>query len=116
MILEGGTASGAERAYQRPVEKLIVLLAEAGALHAVRLWRKSVKRAKNKIAAAVYEYQAECDGEWGEIQFDFENGTGAIVRLAEWDTMNSHVFAERIIKYVRACDADKLSQKVLFAF
>lgn len=40
-----------------------------------RFQRKSVKRIKKKIAAAVYEYQADCDGEWGEIQFDFENGT-----------------------------------------
>ena len=34
-----------------------------------------MKRIKKKIAAAVYEYRADCDGEWGEIQFDFENGT-----------------------------------------
>ena len=76
---------------------MTVLLVESGALHAVRLKRKYARRVKKKIAAAVYEYQADCDGEWGEIQFDFENGVADIVRLAEWDTMNSHVFAERII-------------------
>ena len=35
---------------------------------------------KKKIAAAIYEYQADCDGEWGEISFDFENGTAEIIR------------------------------------
>ena len=74
VMFEGSTASGAERAYRKAVEKLTVLLVEAGALHAVRLKRKSVKRIKKKIAAAVYEYQADCDGEWGEIQFDFVSG------------------------------------------
>ena len=74
-MFEGSIASGAERVYRKAVEKLTVLLVEAGALHAVRLKRKSVKRIKKKIAAAVYEYQADCDGEWGEIQLDFENGT-----------------------------------------
>mgnify|MGYP006922136868 CR=1 FL=1 len=73
-MFEGSTASGAERAYRKAVEKLTVLLVEAGALHAARLKRKSVKRIKKKIAAAVYEYQADCDGEWGEIQFDFVSG------------------------------------------
>ena len=116
VLFEGSTASGAERAYRRAVEKLTALLVEAGALHAVRLKRKSVQRIKKKIAAAVYEYQADCDGEWGEIQFDFENGTAVIVRLAEWDTMVSKIFAEQIMKYIRACDADNLPKKSLLAF
>ena len=60
VMFEGSTASGAERAYRRAVEKLTVLLVETSTLHAVRLKRKSVKRAKKKIAAAVYEYQADC--------------------------------------------------------
>ena len=63
------------------MEKLTALLVEAGALHAARLKRESVKRAKKKIAAAVYEYQADCDGEWGKIHFDFVSGTAEIVRL-----------------------------------
>ena len=116
VMFEGSTASGAERAYRRAVEKLTVLLVEAGALHAVRLKRKSVKRIKKKIAAAVYEYQADSDGEWGEIQFDFVSGTAEIVRLAEWDTMVSKMFAEQAIKYIRACDIEHPPQKLLFAF
>lgn len=116
VMFEGSTASGAERAYRRAVEKLTLLLVEAGTLHAVRLKRKSVKRIKKKIAVAVYEYQADCDGEWGKIQFDFVRGTAEIIRLAEWDTMVSKMFAERVIKCIRACDAGNLPKKSLFAF
>ena len=116
VMFEGSTASGAERAYRKAVEKLTALLVEAGALHAVRLKRKSGKRIKKKIAAAVYVYQADCDGEWGEIQFDFISGTAEVVQLAEWDTRNSHVFAERAIKHIWSCDTDNLPQKLLFAF
>ena len=116
VMFEGSTASGAERAYRKAVEKLTALLVEAGALHAVRLKRKSVKRIKKKTAAAVYVYQADCDGEWGEIQFDFISGTAEVVQLAEWDTRNSHVFAERAIKHIWSCDTDNLPQKLLFAF
>lgn len=116
VMFEGSTASGAERAYRKAVEKLTVLLVEVGALHAVRLRRKSVKRIKKKIAAAVYEYQADCDGEWGEIQFDFVNGIAEIVRLAEWDTMVSKMFAGQVMKYIRSCDIEHLPQKLLFSF
>jgi len=116
VMFEGSTASGAERAYRRAVEKLTVLLMEAGTLHAVRLKRKSVKRIKKKIAAAVYEYQADCDGEWGEIQFDFVSSATEIIRLAEWDTMVSKIFAGRIVEYIRSCDIEHLPQKLLLAF
>ena len=108
VMFEGSTASGAERAYRRIVEKLTLLLVEDGALHAVRLKRKSVKRKKKKIAAAGYEYQADCDGEWGEIQFDFVNGTAEIVRLAEWDTMVSKMFAKEVIRHFMDPTQEKL--------
>ena len=114
VMFEGSTASRAERAYRRAVEKLTLLLVEAGALHAVRLMRKSVKRIKKKITAAVYEYQADCDGEWGEIQFDFINGTAEIVRPAEWDTMVSKVFAQKVISCVLTSSMDKLISTGLF--
>ncbi len=116
VMFEGSGASGAERTYRRTVEKLTVLLVEAGALHAVRLKRKSVKRIKKKIAAAVYEYQADCDGEWGEIQLNFENGTAEIIRLAEWDTMVSKMFAERVIRYLVKAPQEKISKIVLIPF
>ena len=53
---------------------------------------------EQKIAAAVYLYQADNDGEWGEIRFDFENGTAEIVRLADWDTVKSNIFAPSLSK------------------
>ena len=64
---EGTTASGAERAYRKAVDKLTELLVAEGALHAVRLKQKSKTKRKKKITAVIYEYQADCDGEWGEI-------------------------------------------------
>ena len=116
VMFEGSTASGAERAYRKAVEKLTLLLVEAGALHAVRLRRKSVKRIKKKIAAAVYEYQADCDGEWGEIQVDFVGGTAELVRLAEWDTMVSKVFAKRVIRYLIQTPQEKIVKTELIPF
>lgn len=116
VMFEGSTASGAERAYRKAVEKLTVLLVEAGALHAVRLKRKSVKRAKKKIAAAVYEYQADCDGEWGEIQFDFENGTAEVIQLAEWDTLGSKMFAKQVITLIQQTGQNSIPKSTMIVF
>ena len=116
VMFEGSSASGAERAYRRAVEKLTVLLVEAGALHAIRLKQKSKTSRKKKTAAAVYEYQADCDGEWGEIQFDFEKGTAEIIRLADWDTTVTNIFAKRAIQFLLAYGADKLPKGTLIAF
>lgn len=64
----------------------------------IPLKRKSQTKRKKKIAAAVYLYQVDNDGEWGEISFDFEAGTAEIVRLAEWDTVVSKKFAQKVIQ------------------
>ena len=82
-LFEGSTASGAERAYKKAVQKLTQLLIEDGLFHTIVLKRKRQKKRKEKIAAATYLYQADSDGEWGEIQVDFENKTAQIIRLAE---------------------------------
>ena len=116
VMFEGSSASGAERAYRKAAEHLTLLLVENGGVHAVRLKQKSKTKRKKKIATAVYEYQADCDGEWGEIVFDFENGTGSIVRLADWDTMISNVFAKRVIRYLLNCENDRLPKETMFAF
>ena len=65
------------------MDKLTEFLVAEGALHAVRLKQKSKTKRKKKIAAAIYEDQADCDGEWGEISFDFENETAEIIRLTD---------------------------------
>ena len=66
-----------------------------------------------KIAAAIYEYQADCDGEWGEISFDFENGTAEIVRLADWDTIKTNWFANEAIRYILSLSPDALKKYML---
>lgn len=116
VMFEGSTASGAERAYRKAVDKLTELLVAEGALHAVRLKQKSKTKRKKKIAAAIYEYQADCDGEWGEISFDFENGTAEIIRLADWDTMKTNRYANRAIAYLLNCENEKLPKEIMVAF
>ena len=101
ILFEGSTASGAERAYRKAVEHLACLLTKAGALHMIRLKRKSQTKRKKKIAAAVYLYQVDNDGEWGEISFDFEAGTAEIIRVAEWDTIVSKKFAKQSIYHLQ---------------
>ena len=104
------------RVYRKAVDKLTELLIAEGALHAVRLKQKSKTKHKKKIAAAIYEYQADCDGEWGEISFDFENGTAEILRLADWDTMKTNRFANKAIAYLLNCENEKLPTETIFAF
>ena len=116
VMFEGSTASGAERAYRKAVDKLAELLVAEGAIHAVRLKQKSKIKRKKEIAAAIYEYQADCDGEWGDISLDFENGTAKIVRLADWDTMRTNRFANKAIAYLLNCENEKLPKETMVAF
>ena len=116
VMFEGSTASGAERAYRRAVDKLTELLVAEGAIHAVRMKQKSQSKRKKKIAAAVSDYQADCDGEWGEISLDFENGTAKIIRLADWDTMKTNRFANKAIAYLLNCENEKLPKETMVAF
>ena len=68
---------------------------------------------EQKIVAAVYLYQADNDGEWGEIRFDFATGTAEIVKLADWDTVKSNVFAKTAIQFVQGLPAGRLPKKVV---
>ena len=116
VMFEGSTASGAERAYRRAVDRLTELLVAEGAIHAVRLKLKSKTKRKKKIAAAIYEYQVDCDGEWGKISLNFENDTAEIIRFADWDTIKSNRFANKAISYLLSCDDEKLPKETLVAF
>ena len=100
-LFEGSGTSGAERAYRKALDKLTTILVEEGILHAVRLKRKNITRKKKEIATAIYLYQVDCDGEWGEIYFDFVNRTTEIQKLAEWDRMISKVFSKKAICYIQ---------------
>ena len=115
-MFEGSTASGAKRAYRKAVDKLTELLVSDCVLHAVRLKQKSKTKRKKKIATAIYEYQADCDGEWGEISLDFENGTAEIARLADWDTMKTNRFANKAITYLLSCENEKPPKETMVAF
>ena len=113
VMFEGSTASGAERAYRKAVDKLTEFLVAEGAIHAVRLKQKSKTKRKKKITAAIYEYQADCDGEWGEMSVDFENGTAEIIRLADWDTIKTNWFANEAIRYILSLSPDALKKYML---
>ena len=82
----------------------------------MNLKQKAVTRRKKKIAAATYLYQADCDGEWGEIYIDFENKYIKIERLAEWDTTISHIYAWKGISFIIAYRDRALPQKLRIIF
>ena len=109
---EGTTASGAERFYRRTLDKLRLKLLESSVVHTVTL-KQTERRKKKKIAVAVYLYQADNDGEWGELRFDFENGTAEIVKLADWDTVKSNVFAKTEIRYIQGLPEARLLKSVV---
>ena len=112
---EGTTASGAERFYRRTLDKLRLKLLERGLVHTVTL-KQTECRKKNKKIAAVYLYRADNDGEWGEIRFDFENGTAEIVKLADWDTIKSNVFAKTAMRYIQSLPEVRMLRSVIVPF
>ena len=107
-LFEGSGTSGAERAYRKALDKLTTILVEEGILHAVRLKRKNITRKKKETA--IYLYQVDYDGEWGEIYFDFVNRTTEIRKLAEWDRMISKVFSKKAICYIQTDGENSLSK------
>ena len=99
-IMKGATDKGAEVAYHAAVDRLAAQLVEDGSCHIVDMHLKNLEQAENKNAAATYRYRVDCDGEWGEIHFDFENKKIKIQRLADWDTTRSHRYAWKVIGVV----------------
>ena len=112
MDFEGTTASGAERFYRRTLDKLRLKLLESGLVHIVTLKQTERRKKNKKIAAAVYKYLVDNDGEWGELRFDFENGTAEIVKLADWDTVKSNVFAKVAIRFIQALPKKETASKI----
>ena len=102
-----------ERAFAKAEDRLTKLLVAKGELHSVELRLKSQKKRGRKIAAAVYEYLADCGGKWGELSYSFKDNTAEILLLAEWDTIISNKFAMRAIEYLRAHRSDKLPDKIV---
>ena len=113
---EGTTASGAERFYRRTLDKLRLKLLESGVIHTVTLKQTERRKKNKKIAAAVYLYQADNDGEWGKLRFDFENGTAEIVKLADWDTVKSNIFAKTAIRFAQGLPETRLLKSTVVPF
>lgn len=113
---EGTTASGAERFYRRTLDKLRLKLLESGYIHTVTLKQTECRKTGETLTAAVYEYLVDNDGEWGELRFDFENGTAEIVKLADWDTVKSNVFAKTAIRYIQGLPEARLRKSVVVPF
>jgi len=105
-----------EQAFARAEDRLTKILVNEGELHAVELHLKSQQKQGKKIAAAVYDYLADCDGAWGELRYDFKNGVAEVLLLAEWDTIVSHRFAMRAIEYLRTCCKDTPPAKIVLTF
>ena len=80
------------------------------------LLKQTECRKRNKKAAAVYLYQADNDGEWGELRFDFENGTAEIVKLADWDTTKSNIFAKTAIRHIQSLPEAKPPSEAVVMF
>ena len=77
---------------------------------------ENVTRRKKKIAAATYRYQADCDGEWGEIHFDFVKRKAEILRLADWDTSRTKLYAKKIIDRILRTGGNDLPKKERIVF
>ena len=105
-----------ERVYIRAEDRLTRQLEAEGELHAVELRLKSQQKRGRKITAAVYEYLADCDGKWGELQYNFKDDTAEVLLLADWDTTISHRFAMRAVEHFRTYRNDKLPDKIVLTF
>ena len=110
-LFEGSGASGAERAYKRAVENLLLELVELCQLHCVRLKQTSIRREGKKTTAAVYAYQVDNGGEWGEIQFDLEKGTAWVETFAENDPCDNWEITDVAIHEVMGNVGDKFPKK-----
>ena len=85
-------------------------------IHTVTLKQTECRKRNKKIAAAVYLYQADNDGEWGDLRFDFKSGTAEIVKLADWDTVKSNIFAKTAIRFVQRLPEARMLKSVVVPF
>ena len=47
---------------------------------------------------------------------DFENGTAEIVKLADWNTTTSNIFAKTAIRYIQGLPEARLLKSVVVPF
>ena len=109
-LMNGSSDGGAEKAYNT------AQLAEDHVIRVVDLKLEKVTHRKKKIAAATYRYQADCDGEWGEIQFDFEKRSAKIIQLADWYTSRTKLYAKKVIDKILSTGGNDLPKKERIVF
>ena len=115
-LMNGSSDGGAEKAYNTALTRFTSQLAEDNVIRVVDIKLEKVTRRKKKIATATYRYQADCDGEWGEIQFDFEKRKAEILRLADWDTSRTKIYAKKVIDRILRTGGNDLPQKERIVF
>ena len=115
-LMNGSSDGGAEKAYNTALTRFTSQLAEDNVIRVVDIKLEKVTRRKKKIATATYRYQADCDGEWGEIQFDFEKRNAEILSLADWDTSKSHLYARKVIDCIMRTGGNDLPKEKRIVF
>lgn len=115
-LMNGSSDGGAEKAYNAALARFTAQLIEDHVIRLVDMKLGKVTRRKKKIAAATYRYQADCDGEWGEIQFDFEKRNAEILNLADWDTSKSHLYARKVIDCIMRTGGNDLPKEKRIVF
>ena len=115
-LMNGSSDGGAEKAYNTALTRFTSQLAEDNVIRVVDIKLEKVTRRKKKIATATYRYQADCDGEWGEIQFDFEKRKEEILRLADWDTSRTKLYAKKVIDRILRTGGNDLPKKERIVF
>ena len=115
-LMNGSSDGGAEKAYNAALARFTAQLIEDRVIRVVDLKLEKLTRRKKKIAAAIYRYQADCDGEWGEIQFAFEKRNAKIVQLADWDASRTNLYAKRVIDRILRTGGNDLPQKERIVF
>ncbi len=84
--------------------------------HTISLRQTECRKTGETITAAVYEYLVDNDGEWGDLRFDFESSTAEIVKLADWDTVKSNIFAKTAIRHIQGFPEARLLKSVTVPF
>ena len=115
-LMNGSSDGGAEKAYDAALARFTAQLIEDLVIRVVDMKLGKVTRRKKKIAAVIYRYQADCDGEWGEIQFDFVKRKAEILCLADWDTSRTNLYAKRVIDRILRTGGNDLPQKGRIVF
>ena len=115
-LMNGSSDGGAEKAYNTALDRFTSQLVADHVIRVVDMKLEKMTRRKKKIAAVIYRYQADCDGEWGEIQFDFEKRKEEILRLADWDTSRTKLYAKKVIDRILRTGGNDLPKKERIVF